>query len=164
MYPDSNLNLNYETEEAIFIFNTAYGPLDNWSAHRVKLWGHTFTTLEHGYHWRKFSETAPDIAAEIMEAPSPWAAMRVDRAHKQQRRTDWDEVKVGIMHELLEAKLAQNDDVRAKLEQTGSKTIVENSPWDSFWGCGPDKTGQNTVGKLWMELREHSENPNPQTR
>lgn len=153
MYPDSKLKLNYETDDTIFFFTVRYDPLSSWSPHRVKLWGETFMTAEHGYHWRKFKETAPEVAAQMLEAPSPWAAMRLERASKEFRRKDWQEVKVDIMRELMRAKLEQNEDVQECLQATETKRIVENSPWDSFWGCGNDGRGQNILGKLWMELR-----------
>ncbi len=154
MYPDGSLKLNYETREAAYFFTSALDPLNNWSAHQVKLWDKVFPTSEHGYHWRKFFETAPDVAAQILAAPSPWAAKLIERVHQGKQSTDWDEIKVSVMRELLVAKLAQNDDIRACLESTGRKTIVENSPWDSFWGAGPDGRGENMLGKLWMELRD----------
>ena len=63
MYPDSNLRLNYETDDAIYFFITSFMPLDNWSPHRVKIWNRTFSTVDHAYHFRKYDETAPEIAA-----------------------------------------------------------------------------------------------------
>jgi ribA/ribD-fused uncharacterized protein len=154
MYPDSSKNLNYGTDDAVYWFSTPYEPLNNWSAHVVKIWGKTFPTVEHGYHWRKFSETASGIAEEILAAPSPWAAMQIERQHKGKRRKDWEEVKVGIMTELIRAKAAQNEDVREMLLKTGTKRIVENSPWDDFWGIGPNGDGQNQVGKILMQVRD----------
>jgi ribA/ribD-fused uncharacterized protein len=153
MYPDSKLNLNYETDEAVYFFTVRYDPLSSWSPHRVMLWGQNFMTTEHGYHWRKFNEAAPEVAALMLEQPSPWAAMRLERANKALRRKDWHDVKVDVMRELMRAKLEQNEDVRDCLRATGHKHIVENSPWDSFWGCGADGKGENTLGKLWVELR-----------
>lgn len=82
MYPNSTKNLNYETDDAVYWFSTPFEPLNNWSAHAVKLWSKTFSTVEHGYHYRKFTETAPEVAEEILAAPSPWAAMQIERKHK----------------------------------------------------------------------------------
>jgi N-glycosidase YbiA len=153
MYPDSSLRLNYETDDAVYFFSGAFDPLNNWSAHAVNVWGRTFPTAEHAFHYRKFLEAFPKIANEIIAAPSPWAAMRVDRKHIDKRRQDWDDVKIGIMTEIARAKVVQNEDVRELLLSTGSKQIIENSPWDSFWGCGADGTGQNNMGKILMTIR-----------
>jgi predicted NAD-dependent protein-ADP-ribosyltransferase YbiA (DUF1768 family) len=32
--------------------------------------------------------------------------------------------------------------------------IVENSPFDDYWGCGKDGSGQNKLGQILMEVRE----------
>lgn len=153
MYPDG-ADLNYETDDAVYFFTTPFEPLSNWSAHRIKIWGELFSTLEHAYHYRKFSETAPDIAKRILDAPSPWAAMQIERANKSKRRPDWQKVKVGIMEELVRAKIEQNEDVKACLIRTGNKQIIENSPWDSFWGVGKDGHGKNMMGKILTEIRD----------
>lgn len=153
MYPDGNQNLNYETDDTVYFFTTAYEPLSNWSAHQIKVWGHTFPTAEHAFHYRKFSETAPELAAKIKNAVSPWAAMQIERANKSKRRSDWQEVKVSIMREIIQAKVDQNDDVKTCLLKTKNKRIVENSPWDDFWGIGPDGKGQNVLGKILMDIR-----------
>lgn len=153
MYPDSNLALSYETDDTIYWFSNAFDPLNNWSAHAVKVWDTLFPTVEHGFHYRKFSETAPEVALEVLRAPSPWAAMQIERRHKDIRRKDWHDVKLSIMTELVKAKVAQNEDVRQCLLKTGQKKIVENSPWDNFWGIGEDGTGQNHMGKILMSIR-----------
>ena len=88
MYPDSNQQLSYETSDAIYWFSHAFDPLNNWSANAVSIWGQSFPTVEHGYHWRKFSETDPEVASEILAAKSPWSAMQIERKHKDKKRED----------------------------------------------------------------------------
>ncbi len=39
MYPSSDKNYSYETEDAVYFFSHAFNPLDNWSAHQVRVWG-----------------------------------------------------------------------------------------------------------------------------
>ena len=58
------------------------------------------------------------------------------------------------MEEILRAKTEQHEDVRDVLKKTGKRTIIENSPVDSFWGIGHDGKGQNVVGKIWMKIRD----------
>lgn len=158
MYPDQSLNLSKQTDDTTYFFSHGLDPLNNWSAHTVKIWDKTFPSVEHGFHYRKFTETAPEIAEEVIAAPSPWAAMQVERKHKDKRRKDWQDVKVGVMTELVRAKVAQNEDVRDCLLATGNRKIVENSPWDAFWGMGDDGNGQNQMGKIWMQLRDELRN------
>ncbi len=153
MLPDSSQRLNFETDDAVYFFSNAFDPLNNWSANVVKIWERTFPTLEHGYHYRKFSDGLPEIAEQIVVAPSPWAAMQIERQNKDKRRKDWQAVKLGIMEELVRAKVAQNQDVQECLRKTGTKLVVENSPWDSYWGYGEDGNGQNQMGLLLMKVR-----------
>lgn len=154
MYPNSDQQLNYETDDAVFWYSTAFDPLNNWSAHAVELCDKRFPTVEHGYHFRKFQETAPDIAEKILHAPSPWATMQIERQNSNRRQPDWQVVKVEIMLQLIRAKVAQNEDVRQCLLATGTKHLYENSPWDDFWGCGTDGSGVNQMGKILMQVRD----------
>lgn len=154
MYPSSDQNLNYETDEAVYFFTTAYDPFSNWSPHQVKIWGKTFPTLEHAYHFKKFENTAPKVAEQIMNAPSPWAANRVSRKHENKRSADWDEIKLAIMEELAVAKFTQHEDAQSCLHKTGSKLIVENSPWDNYWGSGSGGGGKNMMGMILMKVRD----------
>lgn len=41
---------------------------------------------------------------------------------------------------------------------TGDKEIVENAPFDYYWGCGKSGTGQNQLGKTLMQVRDQLRN------
>lgn len=153
MYPSSDLKLTYETEDTIYFFSGSFDPLNNFSAHTVTVWGKTFRTVEHAFHWKKFEMTEPKIAQEVMQAGSPWLAKKLSRI-SDNRRKDWQDIKVEIMFELVSAKVAQHQDVREMLIATNGKAIVENSPVDSFWGCGKDGKGENQMGKILMRVRQ----------
>ncbi len=154
MYPTSSEGLNKETDEAVYFFTPAFHPLDNCSAHTVRLWGMTFSTVEHAFHWRKFFIAQPDVASAIFDAPSPHAAMEITHKHKAEVPSTWYDERVAVMEEILTAKAVQHDDVRDALRRTGTRTIIENSPVDSFWGAGADGKGENMVGKIWMKIRD----------
>ena len=69
-------------------------------------------------------------------------------------RKDWDEVKLKIMYEVLQAKFAQNPDLYNKLKDTGDKEIVETNWWyDKYWGVC-NGVGENHLGKLLMWIRD----------
>ena len=57
------------------------------------------------------------------------------------------------MLDILRAKVQQHEYVRRKLLATGDRELVENSWRDDFWGWGPNRDGQNKLGKLWMKVR-----------
>ena len=85
-------------------------------------------------------------------------AQRIAYANRDKQRPDWNEVKLGIMEELLRLKIEQNPYVKKKLLQTEDYLIVEDSPKDAFWGWGPNRDGENQLGKLWMKLRDEIKN------
>lgn len=58
------------------------------------------------------------------------------------------------MEKILKKKIEQNPYVKETLLNTKDYILVENSPKDSFWGWGPNKDGENHLGKLWMKLRD----------
>ena len=58
------------------------------------------------------------------------------------------------MKEICQAKLEQHPYIEKTLRESGNMDLVEDSPKDEFWGRGANWTGQNNLGKIWMELRE----------
>lgn len=58
------------------------------------------------------------------------------------------------MEDICRHKLQQNQYVYDKLLLTGDMEIIEDSTKDSFWGWGPDRKGENQLGKIWMRLRD----------
>jgi len=154
MYPDTDEQLNYATEETIYFFTPAFHPLDNFSAHAIEVWGVLFPTVEHAYQWKKFSLIRPDIAQQILLARSPDAVKKISDPNISNQPEDWHERRVSIMEEILRVKAEQHEDVREILKKTETRRIIENSPIDNFFGGGPDGNGKNIVGELWMKIRD----------
>ena len=127
---------------------------DNFSAFQVDWHGRMWATSEHAYQAAKFFETARDVVEEIFNARSPHRAKEIASSHEDECRSDWADVKVTIMTDILRHKLEQHPYVSQKLRQTLDLEIVEDSPQDSFWGWGPHRNGRNELGKIWMRLRE----------
>lgn len=155
MYPISDEGLNKETEDAVYFFTTVFSALDNFSAHVVHIWDKDFPTVEHAFQWKKFSISYPEIANAILNAKSPHVVKEIADANKGKIYKNWREDRLVVMEEILRAKAEQHPDVKEILEKTGAKKIVENSPFDSFWGAGPDGKGGNNLGKLWMKIRDN---------
>jgi ribA/ribD-fused uncharacterized protein len=95
----------------------------------------------------------PVLQEEIRLARSAHDALQIARSHRKAQRPDWDDIKVRVMHKILLAKVDQHPYVRRKLLETGARILVEDSWRDDFWGWGPNKDGQNVLGRLWMEIR-----------
>ena len=69
-------------------------------------------------------------------------------------RRDWEEIKVQVMYEVVEAKFTQNRNMMQKLIQTGNAELVHgNIHRDTFWGIYGGK-GENMLGKILMEIRD----------
>jgi ribA/ribD-fused uncharacterized protein len=112
-----------------------------------------FPTSEHLYQWSKFYLSNPDLAEKIRTCNKPSEARKLGQTEKLNIK-HWNNVRVRVMKRVLELKLEQHPELKLKLINTGSETIEEYAPWDEFWGTGKRDSGQNQLGKLWMELRE----------
>lgn len=68
-------------------------------------------------------------------------------------REDWEDVKYGVMLEVLWAKFTQNGDLVLRLLATGDRELVEGNTWgDTEWGVFMGE-GKNMLGKLLMGVR-----------
>lgn len=149
-----------DNDRQVFFYEQDFYVLSNFSSFRLN-WAHIdFDTSEHAYHFMKFcpqigQDTAEqwNVRQEIMCARSAHEAFKIAESKKHLRRPDWDEVKVGVMRDLVRAKANQHEYVRRKLLETGDRELIEDSWRDDFWGWGANRDGQNTLGKVWMEIR-----------
>lgn len=153
-----------DTATQVFFYEQEFYVLSNFSAFRLLWRGRDFDTSEAAYHWERFAtgqvgrspalgSVAWAVADDIRFAASAHEAFRIAQEHKSLQRPDWDEVKVGVMRDVLRAKAAQHEYVWRKLLETGDRELIEDSWRDNFWGWGPNRDGQNMLGKLWMEIR-----------
>jgi ribA/ribD-fused uncharacterized protein len=146
-----------DTETQVFFYEQDFYVLSNFSAFTLMWRGFRFDTSEAAYHFEKFdydeNPHAYPVAQDIRSAPSAHEAFKIAERNKAHRREDWDAVKVDIMRDILRAKVAQHEYVRRKLLATGERELIEDSWRDDFWGWGPNRDGQNMLGKLWMEIR-----------
>ena len=127
---------------------------DNFASFQVVWRGVRWATSEHAYQASHFFDTAPELAEEIRGATSAHDAYKLAKANSDKAPDNWDEVKVGIMEEIVSCKLEQHPYIQQKLRQTGDVDIVEDSPKDDFWGWGANRDGRNELGKIWMRLRD----------
>ena len=146
--------LSEKMNDVIGFYPREFYCLDNFSSFKVEWDGYLYASLEEAYQTAKFLKSAPEIAEEIKKSHSAHEAQKIAFANKDKVRSDWQEVKLTIMEELLRKKLQQNPYVKQKLLQTKDYIIVEYSPKENFGGWGKDRNGENPLGKLWMKLRD----------
>jgi ribA/ribD-fused uncharacterized protein len=126
----------------------------------------TWATVEHFYQAQKSFDPAYRDAirsartaglAKRLAAP-PDAPRRVSRdswfrRHGALPRPDWHTVKLDIMRRADLAKFTQHPDLAQLLLATGAAELVEDSPFEPFWGVGQDGLGLNWAGRVLMEVR-----------
>ena len=146
---------------AVDFYEREFYPLSNFSSFTL-MWPVSpreilrFDTSEAAYHWEKFNGTTlptDHIQAQIRLARSAHEAFKIAETNRKHRRPNWDDEKISVMRRIIRAKFDQHEYVRRKLLETGDRPLVEGSWRDDFWGIGPNRDGQNMLGKLWMQLR-----------
>ena len=109
----------------------------------------TYPSVEHAFQAAKTLDR--DARKAIRNADSPAKAKRLGRAANL--RSDWEEIKIGTMRELLKKKFG-TEPLKSKLLKTGTAQLIEGNWWgDHFWGVCDGK-GENHLGLLLMEIRE----------
>lgn len=110
----------------------------------------TWPSAEHLYQAAKSID--PQDWKDVYECVSPGAAKRMGRHITM--RPDWNDIKLGIMREVIEAKFDQHPDLREKLLATKGLVLTEGNTWgDTFWGVCRG-VGQNHLGRILMEYRD----------
>lgn len=134
--------------------------LSNFHASPFVVDGKKYATNEHYFQAAKFFTTAPAYAERIRLAKTPFEAKtlggkRASTKAGVKMRFDWDSVRDSIMDKGLMAKFSQNRTLLNKLLMTGDMELIENSPYDDYWGTGPRGNGQNKLGLLLTIVRKH---------
>ena len=154
-------------EACVFRFTKAdwglfgnFAPLPN----PISAAGHTWATSEHLYQAAKFRQS-PEVQTRIAGASTARDAAKLGRNRSNAPDADWMSRRVDAMRWAIRMKREANPAlVDSTLQRTGDLPIVEYSGHDSFWGAKPkDATlfGQNILGRLWMELRQHIRDGDP---
>jgi ribA/ribD-fused uncharacterized protein len=123
--------------------------LSNFHPAQVSYEGKTYKTVEHAYQAAKTTNEADRL--KIANAETPGKAKRMVR--KMETRPDWDQVRVGIMEDLLHQKF-ENPGLKKMLLKTSGRELIEGNTWgDKFWGVSGGE-GENQLGKLLMKVRD----------
>ncbi|MBI1999050.1 MAG: NADAR family protein [Parcubacteria group bacterium] len=142
-----------DNEKQIFFYEQEFYVFSNFSSFKLEWNGELWMTSEHAYHSEKFTDH-PEIVRQLKATRSAHDALKLAYANRDKYPENWDDIKLKVMKEILRAKVAQHPYVKKKLLESGDKELIENSWRDAYWGWGPDKDGENHLGKLWMEVRK----------
>jgi ribA/ribD-fused uncharacterized protein len=132
-----------------------YGCFSNFSLHPIEVEASYWQTVEHYYQAQKFVGTENEgLSQVIRDAKTPMEAAQIGRDRTLKLRSDWEQVKRQVMWQGVLTKFLTHTEIQAILLDTGDELIVEDSPTDYYWGCGQDKTGQNQLGQILMNVRQ----------
>jgi hypothetical protein len=132
-----------------------YGCFSNFSPHPIQIEGLSWQTVEHYYQAQKFVGSEDEgLIQLIRHVETPMEAATLGRDRTRKLRRDWEQVKSQVMWKGVLTKFLTHTDIQAILLDTDEDLIVEDSPTDYYWGCGQDKTGQNQLGKILMDVRQ----------
>lgn len=127
-----------------------YGFMSNFYSSKIIIYGKTWENVEAPYQSQKTL-----IQDEIDQIHSSKSAKESKLlGQKVTMREDWDDIKAVVMYECVFAKFDQNFQLHKELYETGDAYLIEDSPVDSYWGCGADGLGKNMLGKILMRVRK----------
>lgn len=126
-----------------------YGYLNNFRKAPIFIFNVWYKNVEAAYQSQKTNNKVEQ--EQIRLAPHPNQARELGQ--KVTIRSDWDDIKYSIMEACVLAKFLQHKDLRERLLSTGTEYIIEDSPIDAWWGCGPNGDGENNLGRILMSVR-----------
>lgn len=148
---------DHDSDGPIFGFQGDFRFLSNFWPALVERNGLPFASVEHGYQAAKSAEF---VSQSLFATWGNLTAGKAKRLGKQLPvRPDWDDLKVGVMEDLVFQKFSKHEDLKALLLTTGDRKIFELNTWgDEFWGVTQDSHGRlkglNTLGTILMNVRQ----------
>lgn len=148
------------------MFRGQFNFLSNFHRCTVRTSLGVFPTAEHAFVAAKSDPENPGHAAhvrDVLATPNPGDVKRIGR--RCAIRKDWDDVKVGVMREIVAAKFGpDNPELAQKLLATSGPLVEENTWHDNYWGaclCRKCESAPkiNRLGLLLEEIRESLRTP-----
>lgn len=131
-------------------FEGVYRFLSNFTPCQVTWEGELYPSVEHAYQSAKTTDGV--WRKKIQAAPTAAAAKKMGK--RVPLRSDWNNVRIGIMETLLREKFTWDEDLCKALLATGEDELIEGNWWgDTFWGICRGE-GENVLGKLLMKIRQ----------
>lgn len=129
-------------------FQGDYRFLSNFWYAKVVLDGVDYRSVEHAYMSAKTLDQS--LRNQIRSFDKPGDVKRFCRTITL--REGWEEVKFGVMLDLVRQKF-YIEPLKSKLLETGDAELIEGNTWgDTYWGVCRGK-GQNNLGKILMQVR-----------
>lgn len=131
-------------------FRGTYAFLSNFHPATVEFEGLVYPSVEHAFQAAKSLD--PAQRRMVQAARTAKDAKRMGRALTL--RSDWEDVKVGVMCTCVASKFSLDPTLAQALIRTAPHSLVEGNTWgDTFWGK-VDGIGRNMLGRILMGARE----------
>ena len=134
-----------------FTKSDPYFELSNFYPQGFKEHDTYWPSVEHYFQAMKFDDK--EYRERIRKASSPKQAKDLGRSRSIAIRSEWDTIRDEVMKHAIRKKF-EDPQLREILLRTKRRTLIEKSPYDKYWGCGPDGRGKNRLGEILMEVRE----------
>ncbi len=162
------------------VYFTSQSPLGNWSFSKFQAWvthkDRYGTEVEVVYAEQAFMAAKAsyfgddETLKQILNTGVPEKLTQLGRQVKNFNPVVWSQVGLVIMYDILFDKFGQNPDLLKILVDTGDKTLVYATPYDTIWGVGLDQDdpdilnfkkwrGKNLLGLMLMHVRDRLKEP-----
>lgn len=128
------------------------GYLANYADYGFSIDNVYYKTVEHYYQAMKFDDE--ELRKRIIKAETPKEASNIGRDRKNKRIENFKEIKNEVMFTGILEKFRQNRDIAYKLIETRNSKIAEATIDEYYWGIGKDKSGENNIGKILVNVRK----------
>jgi len=122
------------------------------SPHSIELEDQVWKTTEH--YVQAGLVGSSELAEKIKHAETAQLAMKLSHVWFWQKKRNWKTLRKLLMTRALYTKCMMYPLVKQHLLDTEDKKIIETSAYDHYWGIGRDQRGDNTLGKIWMDIRQ----------
>lgn len=123
------------------------------SNHPIQLEDLVWPTVEHYVQAMQFDDDGK--REKIRMASTADQARKLGKTGWFKRpRANWENLRSVYMTRALYTKCRAHPEVARALLATGDEHLVENDQYDYYWGCGRDRRGDNTFGKVLMQVRD----------
>jgi ribA/ribD-fused uncharacterized protein len=151
---EKNCELLTDFADAIYFYSPfeEFGAFSNFSSHGFEFENLYYPTVEHFYQSQKFEDRV--YAEQVRKANSPKEASELGKSRDHKLKEDWEEMKIDVMRKGVLRKFETHETLKTLLLSTNDKLLIENSPYDNFWGIGRTGEGVNQLGTILMIVRE----------
>lgn len=150
LFPEEDQNSHYFSRHDE---NNLLGSADH---HPFTLDDKEWPTVEHYYQANLYKSETDQEQIRTLEKAKDAIALTEGFFSKLKwtgKHSDWKKRRQVLMTRAFYTQCKTYPNIAEALLETGDQKLVESSAYDHFWGCGRDRRGENTYGKVLMNVR-----------